>query len=169
MLEPAAHDILSDGGSFNIIRLEESQARVYTSWKTPQILSDEVQTRLHITSSGISVSKDRESPLGQPPMFEFRKEESRLDHFGFYCPSSKNQATFDYLVYDPKDNHGWVFQVTTSSSHTVKEKGIKELLDRGVEKISYVAITSDSPATIDLPFSDYLDRIVTCKYQLRLR
>ena len=169
MLEPAARNILGDGGSFDIIRLEDSQARVYTHWKTPWILSDEVQTRLHITSSGISVGKDRESPLGRPPMFEFRKEGGRLGHFGFYFPSSKNQATFDYLMYDPKDKHGWAFQVTTSPTHTVKEKDIQELLDRGVEKVSYVAITSGSPsATIDLYFSGHLNEIVTCKYQLRL-
>jgi len=169
MLEPAAHDIIGNGGSFDIIRLEGSQAQSNTHWKTPQILSDEVQTQLHITSSSISVGRGRESPLGQPPMFEFRNGGGPLDRFGFYCPTSKNQATFDYLIYDPKDKHAWVFQVTVSPSHTVKEKGIKELLDRGVKKISYVAITSDSPATINLPFPEHLNEIVTCKYQLLLR
>jgi hypothetical protein len=168
MLEPAAQDILRDGGSFDIIRLEGSQAREYFHWKTPRNFTDDVQTQLHISSSGISVGKDRESPLGRPSMFEFRKGGGRLELFGFYCPSSKNQATFDYLVYDPRDNHAWVFQVTTSPSHTVKEQGIKELLTRGVQKISYIAITSDSPATIDLPFSPDLNDIVTTKYQLRL-
>ena len=43
MLEPAAHEILINDGSFNIIRLEDSEAH----WKTPQTVSDEVQTRLH--------------------------------------------------------------------------------------------------------------------------
>jgi len=141
----------------------------YTHGKTPQTVSDEVQTRLHITSSSISVGRDRESPLGRPPMFEFRKEGGPLEHFGSYCPTSKNQATFDFLVYDPKDKHAWVFQVTVLPSHTVKEKDIEELLDRGVEKITFIAITSDSPATIDLPFSTRLNEIVTCKYQLVLR
>jgi hypothetical protein len=152
-----------DGGSFDVIRLEDSEARVNTHWKTPQTVSDEVQTRLHITSSSISVG-DRVSALGRPPMFEFRKEGGPLELFGFYCPTSKKQANFDFLVYDPKDKHAWV-----SPSHTVKEKGIEELLDRGVEKITYIAITSDSPATIDLPFSKRLNEIVTCKYQLVLR
>jgi hypothetical protein len=165
MLEPAAHEILIDGGSFDVIRLEDLEAH----WKTPQTVSDEVQTRLHITSSSISVGKDRESPLGRPPMFEFRKEGGPLELFGFYCPTSKKQATFDFLVYDPKDKHAWVFQMTVLPSHTVEEKGIEELLDRGVEKITYIAITSDSPATIDLPFSTRLNEIVTYKYQLVLR
>lgn len=169
MLEAAAHDILSSGGSFNFIRLEDSQAGVHAHCKTPQILTDEVQTRLHITSSSISVGRDRKSPLGRPPIFELRKGGGPLDRFGFYCPTSKIQATFDYLVYDPKDEHAWVFQVTVSPSHTVKEKGIKELLDLGVKKISYVAITSASPATIDLPFSQYLNEVVSSEYQLPLR
>ena len=169
MLEPAAHDILSDGGSFDIIRLEASQSQSHTHWKTPQNLSDEAQTRLHITSSSISVGEDRDASLGRPPMFEFRKDGGQFDRFGFYCPSSNIQATFDYLVYDPRDKHGWIFQVTTSATHTVKEKDIQQLLDRGVEKVSYVAVTSDAPATIDLPFSEHLNRIVACKYQLRLR
>jgi len=82
-------------------------------------------------------------------MFEFRKEGGPFELFGFYCPTSKNQVTFDFLVYDPKDKHGY--------------------LDRSVEKITYIAITSDSPATIDLPFSTRLNEIVTCKYQLLLR
>jgi len=168
MLEPAARDLLGDGGSFDILRLEESNTRTCIHWKTPQILSDEVQTRLHISSSGISVGEVRESPLGRPPIFEYRKGR-RLDHFGFYCPTSKNQATFDYLVYDPVEKHAWVFQVTTSPTHTVKEKGIKELLELGVKEVSYVAITPDSPATIDLPFSEDLNNIIIHKYQLRLQ
>jgi hypothetical protein len=43
----------------DILRLEESHARMYIHWKMPQILYDEVQTRLHI-----SVGAVRESPLG---------------------------------------------------------------------------------------------------------
>ena len=72
-------------------------------------------------------------------------------------------------MYDPVKKHAWVFQVTTSPTHTVKEKGIKELLELGVDEVSYVAITPDSPATIDLPFSEDLNNIVIHKYQLRLR
>jgi hypothetical protein len=72
-------------------------------------------------------------------------------------------------VYDPVEKHAWIFQVTTSPTHTVKEKDIKELRELGVDKVSYVAITPDSPSTIDLPFSEDLNDIVIHKYQLRLQ
>ena len=73
MFEPAARDILGDGGSFDILRLEESHAWTYIHWKTPQILSDEVQTRLYISSSGISVGEVRESPLGRPQFLNIER------------------------------------------------------------------------------------------------
>ena len=168
MLEPAAHNLLANGGSFDIIMLKGSRIRTNIHWRTPETLSDEVQTRLHITSSSISVGERIESPLGEPPIFSFGKE-TALERFGLYCPTSKIQATFDYLVYEPEDKHAWIFQVTVSPSHSVKEKGIENLLERNVKKITYIAITSDTPATIDLPFSPALDRMVTSKYQLVLR
>jgi hypothetical protein len=167
MLEPAAHEILGDGGAFEVILLERSFARSYFHWKTPKVLSEKVTTRLHITSSGISLGDDNNVGGGQPPMLELPKE-GPLKYFAFYRPSSQNQATYDFMLYDPRAKHAWIFQVTTSSSHSVKAKGINDLIDRGVKKISYVVVTNVG-ATIDLPFTAKLDCQVVHKYQLELR
>jgi hypothetical protein len=167
MLEPAAREILSDGGTFEVILLESSLAHTLFHWKTPKVLSGNVTTCLHITSSGISLDNDNKVGGGQPPIMELPKG-GPLKHFAFYYPSSQTQATYDFLLYDPKDKHAWIFQVTTSPSHSVKVKGINDLINHGVKKISYIAITS-SEATIDLPFSEDLNSRVVYKYQLRLR
>lgn len=167
MLELAAHEILGDGGSFDVIVLETPFSRTQFHWKTPEVLSPEVTTRLHITSSGVSLDDNKKCHGGQPPILELLKA-GPLKDFAIYCPSSSNQATYDFLLYDPKDNHAWIFQVTTSYSHSVKAKGINDLINRGVGKISYLAITPPE-ATIDFPVVVDLNRSIDHKYQLLLR
>jgi hypothetical protein len=167
MLEPAAHEILGNGGSFDVIVLETSFASTQFHWKTPEVLSEEVTTRLHITSSGISLDDNKKVHGGQPPMLELPKA-GPLKDFAIYCSSSPNQATYDFLLYDPKENHAWIFQVIASSSHSVKAKGIDDLINRGVRKISYLAITPPE-ATINFPVTVNVNRNINHKYQLLLR
>lgn len=135
-------------------------------WKTPEVISEQT-TCLQITSGGISVDGDDRVAGGQPPMIELPKE-GALKDFAFYCPSSRTQATYDFILYDPKDNHAWVFQVTTSPAHSVKGKGINDLRNRGIEKISFFAMTPPDMA-IDLPVSKEVVECITHTYQLQLR
>ncbi|KAH8118695.1 hypothetical protein DFH11DRAFT_1723554 [Phellopilus nigrolimitatus] len=71
---------------------------------------------------------------------------------GLYCPSSRNQATFDAFVYEAQEKRATVFQATVgSSSHAVKEEGLDWLERLGVETFRFVAVTPPG-SDVRLPF-----------------
>jgi hypothetical protein len=169
MFEPAAHTILSNGGTFRIIPLDESQACKRIHWKTPENLSEQVPIYLCFTSNGIRVNGEaaRGNIGGQPRAFELPPKKAPLNDFGYYRPSSGSEATYDGVAYKPKSKHARIFQVTPPTDHSVKASGIQNLLDRGIQKISYFAVTPPN-TTIDLACSKKVNEVVLHKYQLWL-
>jgi hypothetical protein len=164
MLEPAMHRILGGGGTWKVIQLVKSKGPKDIHWKTPE---DPSVSWLHFTARGISVDASGEDKLlteGRPRLLQLPT--GPLLHLAYYRPGSKNQGTFDAAVYDPVTNHAWILKSTVSLIHSVEVSGINDLRDRGITKISYIAVTPPGQ-TIDLLFPKDVDGLVV-KYQLQL-
>ncbi|KAH8111657.1 hypothetical protein DFH11DRAFT_592738 [Phellopilus nigrolimitatus] len=71
---------------------------------------------------------------------------------GLYCPSSRNQATFDAFFYEAQGKRATVFQATVgSSSHVFKEEALDWLEKLGVKTFRFVAVTP-SGSDVRFPF-----------------
>ncbi|KAH8109905.1 hypothetical protein DFH11DRAFT_840452 [Phellopilus nigrolimitatus] len=60
---------------------------------------------------------------------------------GLYCPSVRNQGTFNSFIYEAQEKRATVFQATAgSSSRAVKEEGLDWLEKLGVKTFRFVAV-----------------------------
>ncbi|KIJ98265.1 hypothetical protein K443DRAFT_212909 [Laccaria amethystina LaAM-08-1] len=156
MLEDAINDIFFRGGEWSLVPLMESNCTdpKYTHWKdpngpiTPQYLDlgylghhIAIDTTPHpVGTAYVALPLKRFLPGGPLHLVD-----------GHYYPSSRSQETFDAFVYESATKTATIFQVTTATSHFVKEGDVKWLLGLGVERFRYIAVTTPN-TSVDLRF-----------------
>jgi hypothetical protein len=166
MLEPAMHDIFGEGGAWELLTLQEHDAIKNVHWTTPT--NPLVSAYLHLDSNGIVINGvQTQTCAGSPLTLELPAKGVPLTAFAYYRPSSLNQATYDAVIYDPQQNRAIIFQSSSGLTHTVKESGIEDLFTRGVQFITYVAVTPPNTSIKYLAPKTVSSRI-DAKYQLIL-
>jgi hypothetical protein len=157
MLEDAVNDVFFRGGEWSLVNMMKSNRMgpKYTHWKDPKGSSS--PQYLHLGYMGCQIAIDTNpNPVGTVyvplPLVHFLSGAQLQLKDGYYCPSSCSQETFDAFIYESASKTATIFQVTTSSTRSVKEGGIKWLQGLGVKKFRYIAVsTPNTPLDLSFP------------------
>lgn len=178
LLEDAANDVFFRGGSWRVTPLVQSSRTGAKNihWKYLELDRAPSSQYIHIGLLGASVkissiaaaAETQYTPLRPIPFIPESPEVTLVD--GYYYPTARHQSTFDAFIYEAATKTATVFQVTTSQTHSVSEKGFDWLWSLGARKFRYMAVTTPHTG-IDLPFpkawSDPQSRIcISEKYVL---
>ncbi|KAM6494818.1 hypothetical protein JOM56_009441 [Amanita muscaria] len=130
MLEDAVRGVFPKGGEWCLVSMMRSKYKDsnYSRWKNPT--DSTAPQYLHLGYMGRHIAIDTDSnpdgteysPL-EPISFPSGSSSLKLED-GFYLPSSPSQPTFDAFIYESASKTATVFQVTTSTKHSVSEEGI---------------------------------------------
>jgi hypothetical protein len=172
-LDDAIHDLLSRGGSWELVQLSKGRpGPVNTHWKTPHSSTDGFHLFLGGKGEIVVISSEPKpdtntSAPQQLKMIPFRNNLQTLED-GYYCPEVSNQDTIDAFIYEATSRRATLFQSTASSNpHSFKGKVVKWLKGLGVQTFLYIAVT---PPEINVDIAvpnDFREEICNC-YQLTL-
>jgi len=148
MLEDAVSDVFFRGGEWSLVSMTKSNRTGH--WKGAKGPTSPVY--LHLGYMGRHIAINTSLSCNCVPLRKCTSGKATYTvptgfGSGYYYPSSRSQEMFDAFIYESASKAATVFQVTTSSTHSVKE-GIKWLQGWGVKEFRYIAVYLMTPQLI---------------------
>jgi len=147
LLDPAIHNIMRAGRTFELFKLEVSPNQVikFQHWFSKN--TERVFLHIDVDTFSIQASHTLEEATTTSFPRHVFSSETKVPQSAF----NAKPASFRRLSLLQKSKHALLIQATVSSKHGVNEAGILQLKDLGVKTMSYLLITSPN-TSVDLTF-----------------